>query len=551
MATSLSVPKLTLRAVKGAALTNDEMDQNLQVLKDFGNSIANLLGASLNTDGTLKAGTVFEPGFSDRVVSQRSMRTDTSFAKLSTGAANTYVITFTPAITQNSNGQLFFIAAHQSNTGPVTLQIDLGLPVAVVKLGGLPLLGGEIIAGGIFAVMWFDFGGGGKFYMLHGAPTNPVNTSADSGSGTGGYGIPNGSMETDADADGKPDQWVFAAQGAGTGALDATDQAHSGRSFKFTCNGLGGVEGGGTLLSSNFLEVTPQRLLALSWQMKSSVSGMINRVELDFFTAAQALIGASSPTIIYSSETGGHTAQPSVWTPFFGACVVPSTARYAKVRLVGGAAASPAGSTWFDDVRLGEPAYRRKMQFIVAAGNNGDFTWTAPTGVYCIKVTCIGGGGGGGGGFGAAGGGGGGGGGVSQSFIPVKPGTNYTVIAGAGGTSGAANITGGGGQNSTFNTADVIAIGASAGGGAGAGGGGGAAAVAGTGMITFAGLAGAGASGASGGRGGNADSGAGGKGGGSFGGAGIVGGGGGGGGGSNVGGVGGDGQVIIEFATLA
>lgn len=413
MPTSLSVPKLTLRAVKGSPLTNDEMDANLQVLKDFANGLSALLGTSLNSDGTLKVSVIPETSLNDRIISQRKLKTDFNFASLSTGAANTFAVTFVPAITSYTNGQVFFIAAHQPNTGAATLQVDALAAVPILKLGGLPLLGGEIISSGVFVVVYWDFGGGGKFYMLHGAPTNPVNTSADSGSGTGGYGIPNGSMETDADADGKPDQWVFTAYTGGAGALDSTDQAHSGKSFKFTADGVLG-HGGGNLVSANFIEVTPNRYFGLSWQMKSSQSTLTNKIEIDWFTAAQVLISTST---LYNENSN----QVAAWTLFAAGALPPSTARYCKIRLIGGYNTAPAvaGSVWFDDVRI-EKTFDRGLLTLTTAGNG---TWKAPDGVRVIQVEVIGNGGG----VVPANGnvGGGGAGGYAKKIMAVVPGTSY------------------------------------------------------------------------------------------------------------------------------
>ncbi len=100
------------------------------------------------------------------------------------------------------------------------------------------------------------------------------------------------------------------------------------------------------------------------------------------------------------------------------------------------------------------------VQFVT----NGFHSWTVPTGVTSIDVSCVGGGGGGGDG-GSAGGCGGGGGAFSSTTEAVSGGTSYNIFIGSGGT-GATSGAGGDGATSTFATTTVVADG---GGGGGAG----------------------------------------------------------------------------------
>jgi len=92
-------------------------------------------------------------------------------------------------------------------------------------------------------------------------------------------------------------------------------------------------------------------------------------------------------------------------------------------------------------------------------------SWTAPTGVIQVTVTCVGGGGAGGGTAAAASNGGasgGTGGGTVRRVIPVTPGIIYSVVIGAGGV-GATNADGTTGSNSTFGSALVIGPGGAGG----------------------------------------------------------------------------------------
>ena len=115
-------------------------------------------------------------------------------------------------------------------------------------------------------------------------------------------------------------------------------------------------------------------------------------------------------------------------------------------------------------------------------------TWTAPSNVTKIKVTCVGGGGGGGGAYNSTAGGAGGGGGTSIKVFTVTGGSSYTYAVGAGGAGGdyydsgrfppGSSTAGGGGGASTFTVGGTTITGnggnggsAGATGGAGASGG--------------------------------------------------------------------------------
>jgi len=82
-------------------------------------------------------------------------------------------------------------------------------------------------------------------------------------------------------------------------------------------------------------------------------------------------------------------------------------------------------------------------------------TYTVPTCVYSLNVTCIGGGGAG---RGTAGGGGGAGGVSATKLISVTPGQTYTLIVGAGGA-GSAGASGTDGGTSSFGANLVVAEG--------------------------------------------------------------------------------------------
>lgn len=267
--------------------------------------------------------------------------------------------------------------------------------------------------------------------------------------------VKNGSFESDSDSDGTPDSWTKTLYSGGSFTLDTSDQQHSATSAKFTSPGGGGSNGGGYLDTTDFLEVSPLVYYRLQWEMKSSAAGLSNKVEVTYYTAAQASI---STTALYSS-----TSNPTSWTAKTAGFRPPSTARFIKLRFTGGhTSSSTAGSTWFDNVWLAIAQLPFGFQHRIVFTASG--SWTPPTAVTVAQVTAIGAGGGGGS---TAGGGGGGGGGTGRSITSVTPGSPVTV------TIGAAGIVNGAGGNTVCN--GVTGNGGAAGNSGGAGGAGGSA----------------------------------------------------------------------------
>jgi hypothetical protein len=276
-------------------------------------------------------------------------------------------------------------------------------------------------------------------------------------------GLKNGSFESDSDSDGTPDSWTKTLYSSGSFTLDGSDQQHSAKSAKFTSPG-GGGNGGGYLETTDFLEVSPLIIYTLNWEMKSSVAGVNNKVEVTYYTAAQASI---STTALYDSS-----ANPTAWTPKTADFRPSSTARFAKIRVTGcHTSSTTAGSTWFDNLWIAGAQFKYKQKVTFTASG----TWTCPSGITQARITSIGAGGGGGS---TGSGGGGGGGGSARSATVVTPTTGYTV------TIGAAGAINGAGGNSVCNGVTGN------GGGAGASGGSGGAGGSGTGDEVFAGTAG-------------------------------------------------------------
>ena len=72
----------------------------------------------------------------------------------SSGAANTYTFSVTPAITVYATGQHIRFKAHQTNSGASTININSVGSVALTKIGAAALTGGEITNGGVVDVVY-------------------------------------------------------------------------------------------------------------------------------------------------------------------------------------------------------------------------------------------------------------------------------------------------------------------------------------------------------------------------------------------------------------
>lgn len=261
--------------------------------------------------------------------------------------------------------------------------------------------------------------------------TQGPSTSVDS--------IPNGSFENDTDADGTPDSWVLTTWGTFTLDTSAGNQSIGSQSAKFVSTGAGG----GYLTSEDYFEVSDKRSMSLSFQLKSSVADVRNKVEILFYDRTKSFISSAT---LYDNAT----TNPTAWTTQFAYFVPVATARYAKLKITGcDSSDATAGSTWYDDFRFTQLFI--SVPVIQAFSASGSFTVPAYVSRIRIRVWAGGGGGGGGNNSGAPtyAGGGGGGGAYAEGNFAVTPGTVYTVTIGAGGAGGASGVNGSNGGTSS------------------------------------------------------------------------------------------------------
>jgi hypothetical protein len=272
-------------------------------------------------------------------------------------------------------------------------------------------------------------------------------------------GFENGSFESDVDGDGIPDGWAKTLTG-GTITLDntAANVAHGLYSVKFVNTGAGG----GYLQYVDYFEVTTGRSFVISWQQKSNIATVTNKIEILFYDSTKSFI---STTTFYNASTGNPTA----WLSLCSTITPPATSKYARLKITGVDGAT-AGQTWFDDFRIVYDSTNVPIgkQVFTATGSTN---WTAPANVSRVRAIVIGGGGGGGGGFSGAGGAGGNGGtgAYVEAFINVMPGVVYSVTVGLRGTGGATGAAGTDGVDSSVGTLVIAGGGKHGNGGLGGG----------------------------------------------------------------------------------
>jgi hypothetical protein len=170
---------------------------------------------------------------------------------------------------------------------------------------------------------------------------NPDAVGVDQGGGL----VPNGSFETDADADLIPDGWTLVSEIGATNALDTSQSTDGAQSFRFTSSG----NGGGSLTTIDFFPVNDTDNLSVAVDMFASIATVLNIVRVEWYDISFVSISNSD---IYSS-----TANPLTWTTQNLLATPPANARFAKLRLIGGdPSVAIAGSSWWDNVSVFYPA---------------------------------------------------------------------------------------------------------------------------------------------------------------------------------------------------
>lgn len=181
-----------------------------------------------------------------------------------------------------------------------------------------------------YSVKVLDSLGAQKYYIPR------QNETADQS--TEGFVPVNGSFENETQTAGKPDNWTIVETASGTIATD-TDSVHGLKSLKFTSVD---ATGAGTATSEKF-DVYKNGNVSLTYGYKSSAADTLNKIDINWYSSADALISTSS-------ILNEGAANPTVFMPATVSVTAPATAVRAEIVITGmdGAGTTTSGSSWFD-----------------------------------------------------------------------------------------------------------------------------------------------------------------------------------------------------------
>ncbi len=156
-------------------------------------------------------------------------------------------------------------------------------------------------------------------------------------------GLPNNSFEVDSDSDGTPDGWTKNLYAGGSGGIDTVSPIHGSACIKFVHPG--GAGNGGGYLTCDYVSCSPLVPVFLELAHWVTNAAMHNQIQLLFYNAAK----------LYLSTTTVYDAALNPTTPglFLVGATPPASARFMKVRLIGGQTdVNAAGSAYFDGSTL-------------------------------------------------------------------------------------------------------------------------------------------------------------------------------------------------------
>ena len=175
-------------------------------------------------------------------------------------------------------------------------------------------------------------------------------------------GVLNGSFEFDSDGDGEPDGWTVNLYAGGAGAIvdGATEQDFGGKAYRFTHPG-GASNGGGELIS-DFIEISESVSPVIEFTYYSNAALRVQLVA-EYYDKDQSAV---SDETIFTTDASTAAFTRKV---LFG--IPPASARYMKIKLVGGSTAlSTAGQVTFDNVRCNPfPREIEGEDFQISEGN--------------------------------------------------------------------------------------------------------------------------------------------------------------------------------------
>lgn len=182
-------------------------------------------------------------------------------------------------------------------------------------------------------------------------------------------GVINGDFEIDSDADGKPDNWSISLYPGGSQSLDTTNPASGSKCLKFVHPG--GTGNGGGYADSDYI---PFYKFGVVWVYVRATASCKNIVEIRYFDKDKVYLG--------SINIDGRTDTPTTWTPLIGAIPDYTSAKYIKIRLIGGYTdTNVAASIYFDGVgfsSIAAPKFFIRVSFSQTTISSMSYTdvWT-------------------------------------------------------------------------------------------------------------------------------------------------------------------------------
>lgn len=178
-------------------------------------------------------------------------------------------------------------------------------------------------------------------------------------------GVPNASLEIDADEDGVPDQWTRHLYAGGTGAFETDDPAHGSRAYKFVHPG--GAGNGGGYLTSDYIEAAAGAALVGFWLKCTNAATKVLAELLCYDEDQIQLAGDDDARGFYRNATDN----PTDWSFMVGAAVLPAGTRYVKLRFYGGVDdVDEAGTVYFDFPRMFYPRPSEAGSFLNVITHN-------------------------------------------------------------------------------------------------------------------------------------------------------------------------------------
>ena len=233
----------------------------------------------------------------------------------------------------------------EANRIPVTLLQENGTRVVIQPAsqplqtnegGGIQYAGSpvQVLVDGVFSLTVLDSQLAQKYYS---PKTNVVADISTEGP------VPvNGSFENDTQTAGQPDNWSIVETANGT-IQTSSDSVHGLRSLAFVSTD---TLGAGAATSDKF-DVHKSSSYSLTFSYKSTAATTLNKIDINWYSSADALISTSS-------ILNDGTTNPTVFTAFTVEATSPATAVRGEIVITGmeGTGTTFSGTTYFDNLLL-------------------------------------------------------------------------------------------------------------------------------------------------------------------------------------------------------